>query len=473
MGQSHFGGFFCHVDDLPCPHSKNPFSRDSHADAPERKVAPSDAPKKNYGGEYVSKEFADFYSSRGIKQNTEIGNGYGVPGGGAYNRASRPSSLSVAAEPSTTKLLPEHVRGTFTESPFEEPSVHPPAGNGESRSYFDNKEELLAAGKKTQELPELLKERLKARGILKADKCAEIASKDVSVAGVIDKATAPTLPPGWLEATDPETGAVYFYNQSTGQSQWERPKLKVTVYTAPPVPLASASEWQEAVDNATGQKYYYNLRTNESTWEPPPSIKAQTLDQAVFQGAMSKRCAGCGGWGLGLVQSWGYCNHCTRVLHVPIPTNSSPVPENDEFKYKWQADIAAAVRTESFKTATSTEPAKKDSKLRSASKPPFGKGNRRDIKKQGPSETDELDPMDPSSYSDAPRGGWGVGLKGVQPKAADTTATGPLFQQRPYPSPGAVLRKNAEVAAQRGRVGPNFAPIHKRGDGSDGLGDAD
>merc|ERR1712042_414035 len=26
-------------------------------------------------------------------------------------------------------------------------------------------------------------------------------------------------------------------------------------------------------------------------------------------------------------------------------------------------------------------------------------------------EEDEFDPMDPSSYSDAPRGGWGVGLK--------------------------------------------------------------
>nr|4CDO_A Chain A, Thioredoxin-like Protein 4a, Polyglutamine-binding Protein [Homo sapiens]4CDO_C Chain C, Thioredoxin-like Protein 4a, Polyglutamine-binding Protein [Homo sapiens] len=29
---------------------------------------------------------------------------------------------------------------------------------------------------------------------------------------------------------------------------------------------------------------------------------------------------------------------------------------------------------------------------------------------------------------------------------ADTTAAGPLFQQRPYPSPGAVLRANAEAS---------------------------
>lgn len=50
---------------------------------------------------------------------------------------------------------------------------------------------------------------------------------------------------------------------------------------------------------------------------------------------------------------------------------------------------------------------------------------------------------------------------------------GPLFQQRPYPSPGAVLRKNAEIASQKKKPNSNYAPISKRGDGSDGLGDAD
>lgn len=33
----------------------------------------------------------------------------------------------------------------------------------------------------------------------------------------------------------------------------------------------------------------------------------------------------------------------------------------------------------------------------------------------------QVDPMDPSAYSDAPKGSWGVGLEG-QPRAADTTA---------------------------------------------------
>lgn len=44
------------------------------------------------------------------------------------------------------------------------------------------------------------------------------------------------------------------------------------------------------------------------------------------------------------------------------------------------------------------------------------------------------------------RGLWSSGLpkRNEAKTGADTTAAGPLFQQRPYPSPGAVLRANAE-----------------------------
>lgn len=43
------------------------------------------------------------------------------------------------------------------------------------------------------------------------------------------------------------------------------------------------------------------------------------------------------------------------------------------------------------------------------------------------------------------RGNWSTGLpkRNEAKTGADTTAAGPLFQQRPYPSPGAVLRANA------------------------------
>ncbi|KAL7287305.1 hypothetical protein TKK_0018429 [Trichogramma kaykai] len=55
-----------------------------------------------------------------------------------------------------------------------------------------------------------------------------------------------------------------------------------------------------------------------------------------------------------------------------------------------------------------------------------------------------LDPMDPAAYSDIPRGKWSDGLvRGNEAKTgADSTASGPLYQMRPYPSPGTVLRSN-------------------------------
>ncbi|KAJ8665211.1 hypothetical protein QAD02_006873 [Eretmocerus hayati] len=55
-----------------------------------------------------------------------------------------------------------------------------------------------------------------------------------------------------------------------------------------------------------------------------------------------------------------------------------------------------------------------------------------------------LDPMDPAAYSDIPRGKWSDGLvrSNEAKTGADTTAAGPLYQMRPYPNPGAILRAN-------------------------------
>ncbi|KXJ13489.1 Polyglutamine-binding protein 1 [Exaiptasia diaphana] len=63
--------------------------------------------------------------------------------------------------------------------------------------------------------------------------------------------------------------------------------------------------------------------------------------------------------------------------------------------------------------------------------------------------SDELDPMDPAAYSDTPRGDWSSGLsqKGEAKTGVDVTATGPLFQQRPYPSPGDILRQNMKLSS--------------------------
>lgn len=385
--------------------------------------------------------------------NIEIGNGYGVPGGGAYYGASR-SNIA----------MPKKL-GIGGNEGHKSPEI-----NRESEEKSESKE-----------LPEYLKQKLRARGILKDDTAKGDPHintfKAMKLEAQSTQTTAPAkLPTGWVEAKDPASGASYYYNENTGMSQWERP-VETSFSSQPPSPLSLPEDWEEALDVTTGQKYYYNRKTQASQWEPPNTVQQvpNTVQQVasghsgnmVFsnavngnqddRSAMLKRCMGCGGWGVGLVQMWGYCNHCTRVLNLP------------QSQY-----LASSLQQQSRSNVNiKGDSERKPSKQRSNLKPPIGKGGKRDSRKRAYTEDDELDPMDPSSYSDAPRGGWVVGLKGVQPRAADTTATGPLFQQRPYPSPGAVLRKNAEIASQSKKPGSHYAPISKKGDGSDGLGDAD
>ncbi|XP_011621136.1 uncharacterized protein LOC18428068 [Amborella trichopoda] len=388
--------------------------------------------------------------------NVEIGNGYGVPGGGAYHGSTKLSMFSIESK--------------------KDKSGHAILGVSSENGEMSKESECMVERK---ELPEYLKRKLKARGILKdgstsggpainENKLTDICSTHVTTSG--------ELPPGWVEAKDSASGSVYYYNESSGKSQWERPVESAMHRQPPELPCPSIPtllpDWEEAIDDSTGQKYYYNTKTNVSQWEPPMfseransqnvdrvNTKTGAAENGVNQSSIFKKCMGCGGWGRDLVQAWGYCNHCTRILKLPY--QQSPPPSSNNKK---QMDHATVHREDA---------GKRDDKQRPSGKPPMGRGHRRENKKHRHSDDDELDPMDPSSYSDAPRGGWVVGLKGVQPRAADTTATGPLFQQRPYPSPGAVLRKNAEIAAQSKKSNHHYAPISKKGDGSDGLGDAD
>jgi len=69
----------------------------------------------------------------------------------------------------------------------------------------------------------------------------------------------------------------------------------------------------------TGHKYYYNTKTHVSQWERPNLVQEVVSNHSDLsagggydQSSNFPQCMGCGGWGVGLVQAWGYCNHCTR-----------------------------------------------------------------------------------------------------------------------------------------------------------------
>lgn len=54
-----------------------------------------------------------------------------------------------------------------------------------------------------------------------------------------------------MEATDPASGALYYYNKTTGKTQWEKPAQTSSV-TPLQSPLSLAEDWVEALDETTG-----------------------------------------------------------------------------------------------------------------------------------------------------------------------------------------------------------------------------
>jgi len=74
---------------------------------------------------------------------------------------------------------------------------------------------------------------------------------------------AAQLAPGWVSAVDPASGSTYYYNEQTGETQWEPPQS---------VPQG----WITAYDEQ-GRLYYINEQTGEGQWEPPCATAAQAL----------------------------------------------------------------------------------------------------------------------------------------------------------------------------------------------------
>ena len=75
----------------------------------------------------------------------------------------------------------------------------------------------------------------------------------------------PHLPPGWVEATDPSTGKIYYANPQTQETQWERP---VIVPPLPPTGLPPPPHyWNgQARAPASVAQSYNGIGTNRATW---------------------------------------------------------------------------------------------------------------------------------------------------------------------------------------------------------------
>ncbi|XP_076294873.1 poly-glutamine tract binding protein 1 [Lasioglossum baleicum] len=165
--------------------------------------------------------------------------------------------------------------------------------------------------------------------------------------------------------------------------------------------------WKAVYDPGSGQHYYWDWSSDLVAWLPPGHPKCQ-----ISQPASQLR----------------------EELHLKAAEQDDNLSSDDSGSDQEQAEVDEPETKKERKIET-----------RSKYKPGDNKRNQRLERTDSKDKKDRtLDPMDPASYSDIPRGKWSDGLArhNEAKTGADTTASGPLYQMRPYPSPGAVLRSN-------------------------------
>lgn len=243
-------------------------------------------------------------------------------------------------------------------------------------------------------LPPALQARLAKRGIIQKDK---------------DKTDEPSRGDGTVQGCPNTSNPYHTCVEYCGKRYSENaiaPQVKD--YSAVPLPVG----WYLVPDPNSGSRYYWNTLTNQVSWLHPLDPESEiTLPSSVLDKQKED-------------QSEVQAN---REILAP--------PGVDIEQDKEQV-LSIGKHPSLMKGSQKRQEAAVKRKLD------------KDTRAEKRRKSEEVDPMDPAAYSDAPRGTWATGLlkKGEAKTGVDTTANGPLFQMRPYPSPGAVLRANQQLS---------------------------
>ncbi|XP_063238086.1 polyglutamine-binding protein 1 [Bacillus rossius redtenbacheri] len=165
--------------------------------------------------------------------------------------------------------------------------------------------------------------------------------------------------------------------------------------------------WVEVYDPGTGRHYYWDTENDVVSWLSPRHPRAVVSESAA---------------------------------HLREELKMADVEEDDESEDDGKDSDVDENYVSDDEEAREEKQREEQEKRREAREKERAKG-RLKVK------DNDLDPMDPAAYSETPRGTWstGLGKKNEAKTGADTTAAGPLYQMRPYPNPGAVLRANAKT----------------------------
>ncbi|KAL1497015.1 hypothetical protein ABEB36_008046 [Hypothenemus hampei] len=175
------------------------------------------------------------------------------------------------------------------------------------------------------------------------------------------------------------------------------------------------NNWTEIFDKGVGRYYYWNMENDLVTWLPPKHPKAVVTKSAAKLREKKK---------LEQKDRKEKDDFSKRDRTERESRSSERDSEDEERSYKSKH--------------SERRDRDRDEKRSKRDRDDHHKRDRDKRKREEP-----LDPMDPAAYSDVPQGTWSDGLE-TNKARADNTASGVLFQQRPYPAPGAVLAANKE-----------------------------
>ncbi|XP_064473348.1 polyglutamine-binding protein 1-like [Ornithodoros turicata] len=262
-------------------------------------------------------------------------------------------------------------------------------------------------------IPAALLARLKKRGIVKSDVSEpEQPEEEVIAEDYDDKpqensgqnrsGPCPGCPNKWNIYHECTAYCYDTWKQGKVQESPNTKRKRLKMLVKYPLP----DNWAEIYDPGTGRHYYWKHGSDDVSWLPPLHPRSKVSAPA-------------------------------DKLRELIKDTDDGIDMDSGSDDDMDADEA--------EVHTSSERSRSDSHYRQSYR---GREDNYRARETGRrvSKKNDLDPMDPSSYSDVPRGTWSTGLeKSNEAKTgADTTASGPLYQMRPYPSPGAVLRMNAQ-----------------------------
>lgn len=302
-------------------------------------------------------------------------------------------------------------RGTYSGAEAEELAI---AAGGGLSVHKDNTLEILRErelGRQRQAKDAQKEANLKAKLLQQQEnfrKEKATGKGDVEGQGSVERDSTP-LPAGWEAVMDPQgSGDYYYWHAGTNVTTWERPSSQIPTAVpsgdtgVPTLKNHTSGSFLSAETSGGGEPGHGREPTGRGGTELPRANDLGSLPEGwkeVKHAATGQIC---------------YVHAASGVKRWSRPTIAGDV--TSDIQQTRQTHLEAARQAELAQTGAKGG---KD-----------GGG-----KKRG---REEIDPLDPTGGRGS--GGWTQGLGGGD-RMADSTAGGSLWQQRPLPAPGAVLKK--------------------------------